>query len=109
MQHFKIFSRDDKYYIWTKPFESFNELVEHYRTSSISRSQQIMLKDMSEEGKLYQAAYDFTAEDESELSMVKGDIVRVTDTSDDNWWRAENEKTGKHGIVPCQYLTPLNK
>ena len=58
-------------------------------------------------GKQYQAAYDFIAEDESELSMRKGDIVRVTDTSDANWWSAENEKTGKSGIVPCQYLTPL--
>lgn len=57
-------------------------------------------------GKLYQAAYDFQAEDDSELSMRKGDVVRVTDTSDPNWWTAENEKTGKKGIVPCQYLTP---
>ncbi len=62
---------------------------------------------MSEDGKLYQAAYDFQAEDESELSMRKGDVVRVTETSDPNWWSAENEKTGKKGIVPCQYLTPL--
>ena len=41
---------------------------------------------MSEEGKLYQAAYDFQAEDESELSMRKGDVVRVTETTDPNWW-----------------------
>ena len=39
--------------------------------------------------------------------MRKGEIVRVTDTSDANWWMAENEKTGKKGIVPCQYLTIL--
>lgn len=107
VQHFKIFFRDNKYFIWARPFESFNELVDYYRTTSISRSQQIFLRDMSEEGKLYQAAYDFQAEDESELSMRKGDIVRVTETSDPNWWSAENEKTGKSGIVPCQYLTQL--
>jgi hypothetical protein len=59
-------------------------------------------------GKLYQAAYDFQAEDESELSMRKGDIVRVTDTTDANWWKADNEKTGACGIVPCQYLVPVN-
>lgn len=63
--------------------------------------------ELKKKGKLYQAAYDFQAEDESELSMRKGDIVRVTDTSDANWWKAENEKTGQSGIVPCQYLTPL--
>jgi len=49
VQHFKIFFRDGKYYIWAKPFESFNELVDYYRTNSISRSQQIFLKDMSDE------------------------------------------------------------
>ena len=37
-------------------------------------------------GKLYQAAYDFNAEDDSELSMKRGDVVRVTETSDPNWW-----------------------
>jgi hypothetical protein len=41
---------------------------------------------MSEDGKLYQAAYDFQAEDDSELSMKKGDSIRVTETTDPNWW-----------------------
>ena len=63
---------------------------------------------MVKKGKQYQAAYDFIAEDESELSMNKGDIVRVTDTTDANWLSAENEKTGKNGIVPCQYLVKLS-
>lgn len=86
VQHFKIFCRDNKYYIWAKPFDSFNELVDYYRTTSISRTQQIFLKDMSEDGKLYQAAYDFQAEDDTELSMKKGDVIRVTETTDPNWW-----------------------
>ena len=72
------------------------------RLDQLNASIRIQIK-----GKLYQAAYDFQAEDESELSMRKGDIVRVTETSDPNWWSAENEKTGKSGIVPCQYLTQL--
>jgi hypothetical protein len=49
VQHFKIFFRDNNYYIWSKPFESFNELVECYKSTSISRTQQIILKDMYEE------------------------------------------------------------
>ncbi len=44
-------------------------------------------------GKLYQAAYDFNAEDDSELSMKRGDVVRVTETSDPNWW------TGKYTLI----------
>ena len=58
-------------------------------------------------GRLYQALYDFQAEDDSELSMRKGDIVRITDTSDQNWWNAQNEKSGKTGVVPQSYLTEI--
>lgn len=58
-------------------------------------------------GRLYQALYDFQAEDDSELSMSKGDVLRITDTSDPNWWNAQNEKSGKSGIVPQSYLTEL--
>jgi hypothetical protein len=47
---------------------------------------------MAEDGKLYQAAYDFQAEDESELSMRKGDVVRVTETNDPNWWTGNRKK-----------------
>lgn len=68
----------------------------------------LISKQISKKGKLYQAAYDFQAEDENELTMCKGDIVRVTNTSDANWWMAENEQTDKAGIVPCQYLAPMN-
>ena len=53
VQHFKIFFRENKYYIWTKGFDSFNELVDYYRVTSISRTQQIFLKDMSEDVKNY--------------------------------------------------------
>jgi len=68
----------------------------------------LIINKKQKKGKLYQAAYDFQAEDETELTMRKGDVVRVTNTSDANWWMAENEQTDKAGIVPCQYLTPLN-
>jgi hypothetical protein len=39
--------------------------------------------------------------------MSKGDVVRITDTSDPNWWNAQNEKSGKSGVVPQSYLTEL--
>ena len=48
MQHFKVL-RDGagKYFLWVVKFNSLNQLVEYHRTSSVSRTQTIYLKDMS--------------------------------------------------------------
>lgn len=50
MQHFKVL-RDGagKYFLWVVKFNSLNQLVEYHRTSSVSRSQTIYLKDMAAE------------------------------------------------------------
>ena len=50
VQHFKIL-RDGggKYFLWIVKFKSINELLSYHRTSSVSRSQTIYLKDMAEE------------------------------------------------------------
>ena len=50
VQHFKVL-RDGagKYFLWVVKFNSLNQLVDYHRTSSVSRSQTIYLKDMQEE------------------------------------------------------------
>lgn len=51
VQHFKVL-RDGagKFFLWVVKFNSLNELVEYHRTSSVSRTQTIFLKDMTEAG-----------------------------------------------------------
>lgn len=46
VQHFKVL-RDSRgqYYLWTEKFPSLNKLVEHYKTNSISKQNQIFLKE----------------------------------------------------------------
>lgn len=46
--------RDSKgnYYLWTEKFYSLNKLVDYYRTSTISRQKQILLRDDSREEKV---------------------------------------------------------
>ena len=113
VQHFKIILKEDKYFIWTRPFNSFNELVDYHRSNSISRSYNILLRDMIEEssnqrgssgGLYYQGAYDFQAESDTELGFCKGDVLKVVNNSHQDWWRAE--KDGRIGLVPAQYLVP---
>nr|XP_002125384.4 growth factor receptor-bound protein 2-like [Ciona intestinalis] len=45
VQHFKVL-RDGagKYFIWLVKFKSLNQLVDYHRTSSVSRSEQILLR-----------------------------------------------------------------
>lgn len=35
-----------KFFLWVVKFNSLNELVEYHRTSSVSRSQDVKLRDM---------------------------------------------------------------
>ena len=50
VQHFKVL-RDGagKYFLWVVKFNSLNQLVDYHRTSSVSRTQTIYLKDMVRE------------------------------------------------------------
>ena len=54
VQHFKVL-RDGagKYFLWVVKFNSLNQLVDYHRTSSVSRSQTIYLKDMAEESEVW--------------------------------------------------------
>jgi len=50
VQHFKVL-RDGagKYFLWVVKFNSLNQLVDYHRTSSVSRTQTIYLRDMVSE------------------------------------------------------------
>ncbi|XP_020838328.1 GRB2-related adapter protein 2 isoform X3 [Phascolarctos cinereus] len=56
VQHFKVM-RDAKghYFLWTEKFQSLNQLVNFYRTSSISKQKQIYLRDGSREDQVQQS------------------------------------------------------
>ncbi|KFZ63418.1 GRB2-related adapter protein, partial [Antrostomus carolinensis] len=46
VQHFKVLrERNGKYYLWEEKFNSLNELVDFYRTTTIAKKQQIFLRD----------------------------------------------------------------
>ncbi|GMM29732.1 osmosensor [Martiniozyma asiatica (nom. inval.)] len=46
--------------------------------------------------------YEANADDENELSFVRGELLRVENTSG-NWWLAKSQN-GKVGMVPSNYL-----
>lgn len=105
VQHFKVLrDAQGKFFLWVVKFNSLNELVDYHRTASVSRSQDVKLKDMVPEEMLVQALYDFVPQESGELDFRRGDVITVTDRKDEHWWNGEigNRK----GLFPATYVTP---
>lgn len=51
-----------------------------------------------------QAAFDFNPQDENEMGIRQGDVIRVIEKYDDNW--LTGEMNGKVGLVPISYVGP---
>lgn len=47
------------------------------------------------------AMYDYTAQEEGELSFKEGDVITIYHKHDDGWW--EGEVNGKRGSFPANY------
>lgn len=105
VQHYKVLrDPNGKFFLWVVKFGSLNELVDYHRSSSVSRSQDIKLKDMQPDEYLVQAIYDFCPQEPGELEFRRGDIITVTDKSDQNWW--EGEIGSRKGFFPATYASP---
>ncbi|XP_061837478.1 GRB2-related adapter protein 2-like [Nerophis lumbriciformis] len=131
VQHFKVTrDRQGHYFLWSEMFTSLNKLVDFYKTTSISKTSQIYLHDtrtlsaqkLQEEPtqclvrtggssadttrpSQVKAMYDFTAEEDDELSFCAGDIIEVMDSSDTSWWRGRLRD--KSGLFPSNYTKHL--
>ncbi|XP_066480128.1 neutrophil cytosol factor 2 [Tiliqua scincoides] len=57
------------------------------------------------QGEPHRVLYEFTPETEEELQVLPGNIVFVLKKEKDNW--ATVVFNGKKGIVPCNYLEPV--
>lgn len=108
VQHFKIL-RDEagKYFLWVVKFNSLNQLVQYHHDASVSRSQSIFLKDMQNKNSVARALFDFVAQDKKELSFKRGDMIIITDVTDDNWWTGR--AGGKSGLFPANYVQIISQ
>ncbi|XP_053133149.1 GRB2-related adapter protein isoform X2 [Hemicordylus capensis] len=109
--HFKVLrEKNSKYYLWDDKFTSINQLVDFYRTNSIAKKEQLFLRDHMKKQeprtpKFVQAQFNFSAQNASQLSFQRGDIIEIQDCSDPDWWRG---KIGvKSGLFPRNYVFPL--
>lgn len=112
VQHFKVLREaSGKYFLWEEKFNSLNELVDFYRTTTIAKKRQIFLRDeepllKSPRACFAQAQFDFSAQDPSQLSFRRGDIIEVLECLDPHWWRGRF--CGRIGFFPRSYVQPVH-
>lgn len=110
VQHFRILKdHDNKYFLWSTKFDSLNQLVEHYRTETVSRSSTIFLTDMESDNQfVVEAIYDFDPsqdkDGEGEMEFKKGELITVFDNSDEHWWGGSIGE--RSGYFPRLYVQP---
>ncbi|NXG38397.1 GRAP protein, partial [Dromaius novaehollandiae] len=120
VQHFKVLrERNGKYFLWEEKFNSLNELVDFYRTTTIAKKQQVFLRDDDQGpevpaeprgglgGRFVQAQFDFCSRDSSQLPFLRGDIIEVLACPDPNWW--QGKIYGRVGLFPRNYVHPIHK
>uniref|UniRef100_A0A8B9M201 Vav guanine nucleotide exchange factor 3 n=1 Tax=Accipiter nisus TaxID=211598 RepID=A0A8B9M201_9AVES len=99
VKHIKILTRDGFFHIAeNRKFKNLMELVEYYKHHSLKegfRSLDTTLQFPYKESEnlvigIAIARYDFCARDMRELSLLKGDVVKIyTKMSANGWWRGE--------------------
>lgn len=55
---------------------------------------------------LVQALYDFAPQEPGELEFRRGDVITVTDRTDQHWWHGEIGN--RRGLFPSTYVTPYH-
>ncbi|XP_043574020.1 adapter molecule crk [Chiloscyllium plagiosum] len=56
-----------------------------------------------EEAHFVRALFDFPGNDEEDLPFRKGDVLRILDKPEDQWWNAQNSE-GRCGMIPVPYV-----
>ncbi|KAM9846312.1 adapter molecule crk-like isoform 2-T2 [Aulostomus maculatus] len=56
-----------------------------------------------EEPEFVRALFDFAGNDEEDLPFRKGDILRVLEKPEEQWWNAANQD-GRAGMIPVPYV-----
>lgn len=107
VQHFKVL-RDGagKYFLWTEKFTSLNELIDHHREASVSRTCCIKFRDMPAQNTYVEAKFDFEPQDSDELGFQRKQKIKVLEQSNDNWWKGE--LNGRVGVFPATYVEPCD-
>eukprot|EP00049_Salpingoeca_infusionum_P023298 m.11367 g.11367 ORF g.11367 m.11367 type:complete len:513 (+) comp5709_c0_seq1:453-1991(+) len=58
----------------------------------------------AQDEELFVALYDYEARTADDLPFRKGDMLKIINNSDGDWWQAQHSVTGKTGYIPSNYV-----
>ncbi|XP_013888100.1 LIM and SH3 domain protein 1 [Austrofundulus limnaeus] len=58
-------------------------------------------------GRHFQALYSYTAAEADEVSLQEGDVILDVEQIDEGWVFGCNQRTGKRGMLPANYVRPV--
>ncbi|KAJ3589522.1 hypothetical protein NHX12_010367 [Muraenolepis orangiensis] len=106
-----------RFRIGDQEFEALPTLLEFYKIhyldtttliEPVSRAKHTFISSSSgplqpDEVEFVRALFDFPGNDEEDLPFRKGDVLRVLEKPEDQWWNAANQE-GRSGMIPVPYV-----
>lgn len=110
-----------RYQIGDQEFDGLSALLEFYkihyldtttliepanrakRVSLVSAASTARVSQRLEEVEYVRAIFDFPGNDEEDLPFHKGELLRVIEKPEEQWWNAANED-GRQGMIPVPYV-----
>ncbi|CAH8874673.1 unnamed protein product [Trichobilharzia szidati] len=77
-------------------------LAKNFDSTSASQSQ---LHRSGGKANLFTVLYDYQAQRSDELSLNRGDIVKILYKDTPKWWMAKLIRTGQEGFIPASYVS----
>ena len=56
----------------------------------------------------YVALFDYEARMDGDLTFKKGELMKITNNLQGEWWEAVSDATGRSGYVPSNYVAPAD-
>ena len=53
---------------------------------------------------LFVTKYDYSARNNTDLSIKRGDLLYIMNSDDEDWWLARAKHSGQEGYVPSNYV-----
>ncbi|KAM8976904.1 adapter molecule crk [Pelodytes ibericus] len=101
-----------RFRIGDQEFDSLPALLEFYKIhyldtttliEPVSKSNQSGVIQRPEEAEFVRALFDFSGNDDEDLPFKKGDILKIRDKPEEQWWNAEDSE-GRRGMIPVPYV-----
>lgn len=79
------------------------EPISKAKQTGFINSSSVGISQQPQEAEYVRALFDFPGNDEEDLPFRKGDILRVLEKPEEQWWNAANQE-GRAGMIPVPYV-----